>query len=137
MTISRFPLGRTLLSAALLTLAIQSAMAAAAPIRGTHWSFAGDSGPSSRHVEFGGGGRMTGFGGCNAFYGGYTLKNGALKTGPVVSTLRACAEDVMARETDFFRILETARSVEVAEAGLLLKGEDGAVLATLVRLPTN
>lgn len=84
---------------------------------------------------FDGGGRLTGFGGCNRFSGTFELSEGQLMVRGIVATRRACPEDVMKREDEFFKILQSARSAKAGKDELVLAAEDGTVLATLVRIP--
>jgi uncharacterized lipoprotein YbaY/heat shock protein HslJ len=71
-------------------------------------------------------GNLTGFAGCNAFNGTYTLEAGAISIGPLASTLKICESPagVMEQETQYLTLLGTA-SLSVID-GSQLKIADGA-----------
>ena len=102
-------------------------------LHGSEWGFAGDPQGAERFVQFGAGKRLLGFGGCNRFSGSFDHTDDSLTIGPVVSTRRACATDVMQREQDFFRVFEQVRSADATHLELVLKDADGKALATLRR----
>jgi heat shock protein HslJ len=102
-----------------------------APLRdlaGSEWGF-----PWSKKafVQFGSGGRVTGFGGCNRFRGTFSFRDGALKIGPLMSTRMACPD--LAAEARVMRTLEAAARAEATHLRLVLKDGRGAILATLAR----
>lgn len=130
----KFP-GRLVILAALLLCGTGPGRTADSSLhlRGAAWGMAGDAGVSARSIQFIGGGRVTGFGGCNLFSGNYAVYQTTLVIGPLVATRRACPEDVMTRETDFLKALENTRSAEGTAEQLVLLGGDRQVLATLTR----
>jgi len=134
MSLLKFP-GRLAILAALLLCGAGPGQTAGSGLhlRGAAWGMAGDPEASARSIQFIGGGRVTGFGGCNLFSGSYTAYQTTLVIGPLVATRRACPEDVMARETAFFQALENTRSAEGTAEQLVLLGGDQQVLATLTR----
>ncbi|HEX2449059.1 MAG TPA: META domain-containing protein [Methyloceanibacter sp.] len=90
--------------------------------------------PSGVHmtVQFGPDGRITGFGGCNRFFGGYTISGDHIKIGPLGSTRKGCL-GLTQLETSFFATLEAAKSFEQDENTLTLFGAAGDKLAQFVR----
>ena len=54
-------------------------------------------------------GSLTGFAGCNDYFGGYTTDGALLTVSPLASTRKACEQDVMDSESLFLTLLETAR----------------------------
>ena len=126
--------------AALLALAITVPAHGAGTslhLKGTTWGFASDSGEAGRSVHFTGDGRLQGFGGCNHFSGRFTMSGDTLSIGPLVATLRACADDVMRREGELFQALQGTRMAASGGDDLILKTADGTVLATLARRSRN
>lgn len=102
-------------------------------LHGSEWGFRGDPQGAERFVQFGGGNRVTGSGGCNRFSGTFQHTDDDLTVGPLVSTRRACPPEVMQREQDFFKLFEQVRSADATHLELVLKDGDGKVLATLQR----
>ncbi len=108
----------------------------AVPLAGSAWRpapLSGFAGTDERpvQVEFETADKVSGFAGCNRFFGAFKHGGDKLTLGPLATTRMACPEDVMDRETRFLKILETARLVEVTESELLLKTWEGAVLLRL------
>ena len=77
--------------------------------------------------------RVTGFAGCNNFFGGYELDGSSLKFGPIGSTRRACPDIETVLETSFFRALDKTNAWKI-EDGILLLLDDRAVLARFTRV---
>ena len=123
----------------LLTMALSlgwMGMAMSADLAGGHWR------PSSIgleslapktpvYVAFSDDGKVTGFGGCNRFFGGYTVSGNSIKIGPLASTRKGCP-DTLNLEIEFFKALQGAETFEQTDAALVLIGPDGAKLAELV-----
>lgn len=61
---------------------------------------------------------VNGSGGCNAYSGSYTLKNGKISFGPLASTMRMCAEALSDQEMRFHQSLSAPQKVSF-ENGLL------------------
>ena len=74
------------------------------------------------------GGRVSGFGGCNLFFGEYDAsESGGLRFGPIASTRRYCpAADW---ETIFLRALQRTDSYRLADEELRLLNADGELIA--------
>lgn len=83
-------------------------------------------------VEFQPDGRITGNGGCNRFFGGYTISGNHIEIGPLASTRKGCPGLLLA-ETALFATLEAAKSFEQSDATLVLFDAFGARLAEFVR----
>lgn len=66
-----------------------------------------------------------GSGGCNSYSTSYTLDRGNITFSEIVSTLMACADDLMAQEQAYFDALQTASSYELAEGQLVIAYGDG------------
>lgn len=66
--------------------------------------------------------KVTGFGGCNNYFGGITLSGDSIKIGPLGATMMACPE--MDVEHKYMRLLESIETFEVnkSELSLLLEG---------------
>ncbi len=85
------------------------------------------TGPNPPTLNFGADGRVSGFGGCNRFSGGYTKSGVSLDFTGVVSTMMACADnDGNARESAIGSVLRGAATFVIDGDGkLLLTGENG------------
>ncbi len=99
-------------------------------LAGSEWQPEITSG-SEQFIAFKTGGEVMGHGGCNRFFGSYTLSGDALVFGPLASTRMACRD--MAAENEFMAALNSARTIEATHLRLILKGEDGAPVLSLRR----
>ncbi|MBO9513631.1 MAG: META domain-containing protein [Variovorax sp.] len=90
-----------------------SLCAAAAGIEGPTWRLTGvqgldagllPTGPKAVTARFDGG-RVSGFSGCNRFFGSYTLKPDQLVVGRLAGSMMACAGDAMKVESAVHRAL--------------------------------
>ena len=77
--------------------------------------------------------QVTGFAGCNRFFGWYQLEGEALKFGPIGTTKRTCPDLDEGVETEFFKALDATRRWEVAGGALRLMN-DGRVMARLQKI---
>lgn len=71
------------------------------------------------------GNKAYGHGGCNRFFGSYTLDDEHLRVGPLASTRMYCKE-TMEVETAFFRALERVSRVSVLGGSMRMWSEDGS-----------
>lgn len=76
-------------------------------------------------VRFLADGSITGFSGCNSFFGTYVVDDKALEFGPLGATRKACPDDVMQRETSFMQALEAVSSYRINGNTLLLSNAHG------------
>jgi heat shock protein HslJ len=83
-------------------------------------------------VEFGPDGRITGSGGCNRFFGGYTVSGNHIKIGPLASTREGCP-GLIKLEATFLATLQAADSFEQTDFTLILFDASGAKLAQFAR----
>lgn len=74
--------------------------------------------------------RVTGYSGCNEFFGSYDLKGDALTFGPLGMTRRFCADVAGEVEQAFLSVLSKARGWRV-ERQMLLLMDDDHILARL------
>ena len=67
--------------------------------------------PSGVHmkVQFGPDGRITGYGGCNRFFGGYNISGDQIRIGPLGSTRKGCP-GITQIETSFFATSKPPRA---------------------------
>lgn len=109
-------------------------LSAGDPLAGTSWILAQVNGqPALADVnvtlEFADG-RLGGSDGCNSFGGGYQVEDGQLKVDPnMVSTLMACADEIMQQASAFSAVLLQSPAFQVEAGQLTLLGGDGAALA--------
>ena len=107
------------------------AAAALAALAGTEWGPEA-AGKPEQYIQFKES-DVAGQGGCNRFGGRYTFDGDAIKIGPLVSTRMGCEPKVMDAEQAWFRMLERASAAEATPTKLVLKDENGTVIATLRR----
>jgi heat shock protein HslJ len=77
--------------------------------------------------------QVTGYSGCNRFFGAYELEGSTLKFGPIGATKRACPDREEGIEAAFFKALDATRRWEVTD-GMLKLLNDGHVLARLQKM---
>ena len=61
---------------------------------------------------------------CNTYTGAFELDDDSISIGPIASTMRACADDLMAAEQQYLSALESVDTVELADTTLTLSGDD-------------
>ena len=73
--------------------------------------------------------RMTGFSGINSYNGPHmAATDGSFEAGPFASTMMAGPAKAMAAEAAYMKMLEAAKTYEVADGKLTLKTSDGKTL---------
>jgi len=118
-----------IVSVSALAAAACATNAPANDLSGTSWrvqSIAGQpaSGPTIEFAQD----RISGTGGCNRFFGGYTAEQGRLSVSGVGSTRMACDPDIMRREADYFSVLNAAQSYRRDDGQLTIATADGREL---------
>lgn len=79
-------------------------------------------------------GGVSGFGGCNRYFGDAEIDGDQIRFGALGSTRMACPEAVMDQESRFFAALELVRRWRVEPTGLLhLLDDEGATIVRLSR----
>jgi heat shock protein HslJ len=71
-------------------------------------------------------GKLTGNAGCNTYSGSYTVDGDKLDIGPVITTKKACAPDIMAQEAAYLRALEAATVFAIQANEMVLRDDKGA-----------
>jgi heat shock protein HslJ len=121
-----------------LVLAVGTAgMTMGADLAGSEWRprfLRASELPAASHmvVQFNPDGRITENGGCNQFFGGYTVSGNHIEIGPLASTRKGCPGLLLA-ETAFFATLEAAESFAQDGTTLVLFDAAGAKLAQFDR----
>ncbi|MBM3116684.1 META domain-containing protein [Jeongeupia naejangsanensis] len=87
-------------------------------LQGAEWRVA-DAGPRPATLNFAADGRISGFAGCNRYFGQYTQNGDALKIGSVATTRMACDPAVMKQEAAFLQTLGQVQRFSVADDGTL------------------
>ncbi len=64
--------------------------------------------------------RISGSGGCNRYFGSYTLTNDQINISPLGSTRMACEPAHMEQEDRFFQALSAAERYEMSNGELLI-----------------
>ncbi len=80
--------------------------------------------------------RVSGYAGCNNFFGSYELAGTSLKFGPLAATRRACPEPQSSVETKYLKALARVQGWKL-EAGELMLVANGEVLARLTTKPAK
>ena len=83
-------------------------------------------------VEFQPDGKISGTGGCNRFFGGYTVSGNHIKIGPLASTRKGCP-GLLRAETALFARFQAASIFEQTDTTLTLFNAACAKLAQFVR----
>ena len=112
-------------------------MTMGADLAGSEWrpNFMSESDlPEGNHifVQFKPGGEISGNGGCNRFFGGYTISGNTIKIGPIASTRKGCP-GILRLETAFFATLEAAKTFQRDGSTLILFDAVGTKLAQFVQ----
>lgn len=110
------------------------------PLVGTEWQLIQLNGKSVKPEEgkfmltfLGEGNRIAGIGACNRLMGSYeTTEKGALKIGPLASTMMACPG--MEQEDTYTKALESATHYDM-DGPMLLLLSDGELRAVFQALP--
>ena len=85
-------------------------------------------------LQVSGDGAVSGFGGCNRYFGEAEIDGDKIRFGALGSTPMACPEAIMDQENRFFAALELVRYWRVEPTGLLhLLDDDGATIMRLSR----
>lgn len=121
------------LFALLLALALTACSAGASTpdLKGTSWNLIAindqpvlaDSAPTLVFED----GQAGGNGSCNSFGGEYTLNNGKLTFGSLMSTMMYC-EGLSEQESAYLQALEAAASYQVKDNTLHILNADGQVI---------
>ena len=78
-------------------------------------------------VAFGPEGNVEGFGGCNNFFGGYSVDGDAIAIGPLMSTMMACDKATNTFEAQLLAALQNATVWSLNAGTLELRDADGAL----------
>jgi len=79
-------------------------------------------------------GKLGGRSGCNVYGGSYSVENGKLKIGDIISTMMACEEPSMQFEQTFFRTLEGATRFDLEDGVLTITDKKTANFLRFVRV---
>jgi heat shock protein HslJ len=72
--------------------------------------------------------QVSGFSGCNRFFGSYSLENNSLKFGNLGSTRMLCENEANQIETELLKALETADSFSIKNGTLQLLSKDNIII---------
>ena len=75
-------------------------------------------------VHFQPGGKISGFAGCNRFFGTFVATDSTLDVGPLGATRMACPDAIMRRETAFLQGIEAATGYHI-DGRILELRQDG------------
>ncbi len=80
----------------------------------------GSSDQQARTIHFQADGKVTGFAGCNNFFGSFVATDKTLEIGPLGTTRKACSEPVMQQETAFLAAIESTTAYYIDGSTLTL-----------------
>jgi heat shock protein HslJ len=89
---------------------------------------------SGATLTFGPDGIVSGTAGCNQFSGGFGVEDANITIGPLMSTMMACSDELMAQEVGVMQALEGAATWSVTGSTAELRGETDLIQITLARL---
>ena len=81
------------------------------------------------HLQFEPDGKLTGYGGCNRFFGSYELAGKNIAIASLGMTRMACPEPAMSIEFAFVEALQSAATVARNESRRAVRNEDGHATA--------
>jgi heat shock protein HslJ len=79
---------------------------------------------------------VSGSGGCNSLTGSFEKRGDELRFGPIATTLMACPDPVMQRETAFLAALAATTRYELDGESLALLADDTVVARLVASTPT-
>jgi len=88
-------------------------------------------------IRFSDAGKVEGFGGCNRFFGAYTLAGDRLQVGQLGATRMACPEPVMSNEARFLNALEDTRRYVREGINLTLYDQIGKLVVRFTQNGTD
>lgn len=106
-------------------------------LAGTEWQLIGYGPPetpvtplkgSTPTLAFDDQGQLSGFAGCNRYFGSYTLEGQAFTAGPLGTTKMACADEgVMRQESDYLAALGAAQTLQLEGKTLVATYPEGVL----------
>ena len=78
-------------------------------------------------LKFDADGKVGGSGGCNSLGGDYTVEGEQITFGPIISTMMACADPIMAQEGTVTQVMNESASYAI-EGNTLTISRDGNIL---------
>jgi uncharacterized lipoprotein YbaY len=88
-------------------------------------------------AQFGAGGQLSGFGGCNDYSATYTTgADESIQIGPIAATQKACSDPagVMEQESQYLAALQSATTYQVQGQQLSMQNTDGELAVQFVRV---
>lgn len=79
-------------------------------------------------VQFHADGKVSGFAGCNRFFGTFVATDSTLDTGPLATTRMACPDAIMQQEMAFLSEIRDATTYRIAGHRMTLEATNGVVL---------
>jgi heat shock protein HslJ len=71
---------------------------------------------------------VSGSAGCNQYSGNFVYNNGSLTFSPLVTTQKACADNLMAQESAYLKALQSATAYQIAGGQLTIAYPDGVLV---------
>ena len=91
-------------------------------------------GDQKTFVQFHPDGKVSGFAGCNRFFGTFVATDSTLDVGTLATTRMACPEAIMQRETAFLSEIGGATDYQIYGRRMTLEPTEGLVLELEIRI---
>ncbi len=86
-------------------------------------------GDTGLYVQFETDGQLSGYAGCNRFFGSYQLAGNTIRIDPLGVTRMACSPPIMSFEISFIEALQSATTIARAETRIALRNDQGQATA--------
>ena len=90
---------------------------------------------TSMFLQFNSDGSLSGFAGCNQFFGDYEVEAGALSFGAIGSTRKACPEPLNSYELSFLESLQMVNTATRSDTRLALRDTNEKLLSRYIAAP--
>lgn len=113
-----------------------SSVSHAASLAGSEWSpssQASNTSEKQQFIQFQSEGRVSGFAGCNRFFGSYESSGDSLSFGVLGATKMMCPPEAMDREQTLFENLSRVATFQRDQQRLTLIDKDGITILELVQ----
>lgn len=118
------------------SMRVQGAAAAEVTLISAAWSDDMEESATrqARSVRFQADGKLTGFAGCNNFFGSFVATDKTMQIGALGATRKACPQSIMQLETSFLQALESANAYHI-DANVLTLADGKRTILQLILSP--
>jgi heat shock protein HslJ len=72
--------------------------------------------------------KISGYGGCNQYFGNYKIEEGVFSAGPIGGTMMYCTEEIMDQEARFLLLLESGINISMKNNFLTLEDDNNQLI---------